>query len=225
MGLRPGITLVTACYGDYWERFSEQWIAAIEATDPQPDSVVLATDVQRPVPSWCVEVVLGKGLHMADYFNSGVGCASTEWVMCIGFDDAVLPGAFEPFETEADCYLFPMVFGGAMEGNGLARYLGGFEQMPNNMHNPMAGGFLHRTSLLREMPFRRMSYFDWAHFSEMAYFGKTVEDSPTPRAVWVRHGTAHAIAPRPDYHAEVYAFNERLKAGLVQMGVPENKES
>ena len=189
---------------------------SIAAAGP-PAQVIVATDEMHDLPHWVTQVLVPAGSHMADFFNACYAVADTTWVWGIGVDDLFLPGAFDPIPSEADCYIVPS----QMEDGSLFQYVGGFDKMYLTTTDLMYGAFFHRTALLREMPMRRMPFIDWAHFSEMSYFGKTVEWGSQPRSIWVRHPDAHCHEAPHEWHEQHWAFNERLAAGLIQMGQPE----
>ncbi len=216
--MKPGLSVVSICYGDdYWDRFSDAWFDSIRATDPRPDAVFLVTDVRRPVPAW-VSNVVAPG-HMAEMWNAGIAHVDTEWCWPCGFDDVFLPAAFEPIVSDADAVFFPHELGG--DASGRIGYLGGYEILPTLDTNPMCGGAIHRTALLREIPLRSVGYCDWVHFSEMSHFGKSIEFRDEPRLIFVRHDDAFSVLPNYPLIQQSLDFNARLRAGLVEMGVPE----
>ncbi len=207
------ISLVTACYGDYWDRFSEGFFNSLAQCDPQPHEVIIVTDVSRQTANAYNIVAPGS---MASMFNAGCSAASGEWVWVTGFDDQFLPPAFTPFHTDADAFLFPMMMDGQIR-----KYDGGYERMWELHDDPMHGGFMHRRTLLEGMPWRDLPFPDWSLFSEMAYHGKTIATDPMPRSIWVRHEDAHCTVGPEEWYDRHRAFNERLGAGLVGLGVPE----
>ena len=210
------ITVVATCYGDYWDTFHEQWEASIAALDPQPAEVILVSDVPRPVPEGVRNIAIGEA-HMTDYWMVGALAAETEWVSLSGFDDVWLTDAMTPFTTDADVYGFPVIMTGLMSG--LFAYQGGYEDILHVAHNPMLGDFFYRRDLLERVTLRRMGYMDWAHFSEMRYFGYRVDAGGPPRAFKTRHPQAISLVNRPDFQQEIDAFKVRLLAGLIEEGV------
>jgi hypothetical protein len=210
------ITVIATCYGDYWDTFHEQWEQSIAGLDPAPAEIILVSDIERPVPEGVRNIAIGPA-HMTDYWMVGALAASTEWVSLSGFDDVWMPDAMTPFETDADVYGFPVIMTGLMSG--VFAYGGGYESILEVGHNPMLGDFFYRRSLLEEIPLRRMGYMDWAHFSEMRYFGRTFDAGGPPRAYKTRHPQAISLVNRPDFQHEIDDFKARLRAGLIQMGV------
>ena len=218
MGL-SNISILTVTYGDYWSRYGESWLETVAEADPQPAKVVLVSDVPVDVPQWVTLIVAGEGLYVSDYVNIGVGEIDSEWLFSFGVDDLLLPGALESLTVDTDAYVWPLFYGGNMKGQ--IDYLGGYDECYLLRYNTMRVYAMHRTSLMREIPYRRIHYHDDAHWAEMAYFGKTVTFSDTPRAVWVRHDDALSFTNNPDWQREVNDFKDRLAAGLVIAGLPE----
>ena len=209
MGLKSNVTCISVAYGDYWDLFAEQWINSIKQLDPAAADVILVTDVPRNIVG-IRNISIGDG-HMADYFNAAVAEVDTPWLVMSGFDDIWLPQAMKPFDTNADAYGYPMLRTGLL--NGLFGYSGGYESILEVTHNPMLGGVFHRTALMREMPFRRMGWFDWAHYAEMRAKGKSYMASDEPRAIQVRHQRAHSIEANAAYQEEIERFKAQLRAG------------
>ena len=207
------MTIVTACYGQYWDQFSQAWEQSIVMLDPRPAEIVLVTDVPRSIQR-VRNIVIGQA-HMADYFNAGAKAAETEWVVVAGFDDIWLPHAMSSFQTDADAYGYPMILTGIRQG--LFGYSGGFESILNVSHNPMLGGFFHRRKLLKEIPFRRFGWYDWAHFAEMRYLGRTFDAGQEPRSLMVRHDKAHSLVGNAAYQREIDDFKAQLRAGNVTL--------
>jgi len=216
MGLN--VTTITSCYNDYWDLFGAQWLNTVAACDPQPVQVILVTDAPRDAPDWVTQIPCDDR-HMGMMLNEGVKHVTTEWVHHHGVDDLLIEDAYTDVETDADVIAFPHLLGGTQQG--LAQYQGGYETMWQLPHNPMLGGFFHRTRLLQEIPYRRFGWCDEANFCELAWFGKTLHVTDRPRSVWVRHDRAHAMFGNPAYTEEMNGFKGRLAAGLIQKGVPE----
>ena len=208
------ITVVSVCYGDYWDKFSDAWIEAISMLDPAPAEVILVSDVPRDIAG--VRNLVMQQDHMADYFNAAAMAAGTEWVLAMGFDDLLMPEAMSSFATDADAYGYPMMMTGAMQG--FFGYSGGFESILDVSHNPMLGGCIHRRRLLEEIPWRRFGWFDWAHFAEMRYFDRTFDSGEMPRAFMVRHDRAHSLRGDSSYQHEMDHFKAQLRSGLIEIG-------
>lgn len=210
------IGIVSIAYGDYFERYGQQWINTLEEADCK--QVILVSDTRVSVPSF-VKLIVKECDSMALYFRTGHEFLETAWVFNLGLDDLLLPGALDPIESDADVYGWPAEYRGLRSGS--ATYGGGFENMPNLDWNPMVGGWAYRSDLLREIPFRDYLYFDEVHFCELSYFGKTIEYSTRPRSTWLRHEGAHSMYANRQASEEVRQFRARLRAGLIEKGVPE----
>lgn len=210
------MTVVSVVYGNYFERFGNEWVSTLEQAGC--DNAVLVSDKHVPVPSF-VKLVVREFESMALFFKTGHQFLEADWVVNLGFDDLLLPGGLDPIMSDADVYGWPAQYTGLMSG--YAKYQGGFEKMPYLSNNPMLGGWAYRSDLLREIPFRDYLYFDEVHFCELSYFGKTIEVSSTPRSTWFRHDDAFSVRSSREATHDVARFREKLRAGEIEKGIPE----
>lgn len=207
MAVSP-VTCISVVYGDYWDLFSDGWIASIRALDPAPAEVILATDVPRRIDG--VRTITIGQAHMADYYNATVAEAKTDWIFGGGFDDPWLPHAMMPVDTEADAYGYPMFRTGLI--NDTFSYKGGYDNIINLNHNPMEGGWFYRTELLREIPFPRVGLLDYAHFLYMRAAAKTIDAGGPPRSTMPRHERAHSMYHNAEHEAEIADIKAALRA-------------
>ena len=214
--LATNITVLSIVHGDWFDKFGTGFFETLESA--QCENAILVSDKAVSVPSF-VNLIVQDFVTHYQFCNTANRALDSEWGLWLGFDDLLLPNALEPIDSDADVYGWPH----RMEGikTGLSGYSGGFERMVSLNYNPMEGGFAYRKSLLQEIPFRNLDFFDWAHFCELSHFGKTVEFSDTPRTVWVRRPESFSLNNVEARHQEVYRFQEKLRAGLIQKGVPE----
>lgn len=206
------VTTVTVAFGDYWGRFGDQYLTMAEALDPAPARMIVVTDVPREGSGRVDTVCAGEGLHIADYWNYGNSLVDTEWVWGHGFDDLMYPSAFDGFDSDADCHGFAQMQTG--DFTGVVKYEGGFEGMHLERGNPMYGAYFHRTTLMWEMPYRPLNLIDWAHFSEMSYFGKTVDTENKVIGTWARRADSWSGASAP-FVQELFQWQDALSQGRV----------
>lgn len=212
--------MVSICFGQqYWDLFSEQFFATTGSVEPRPAKIVLVTDVPRETPEWIESHAIGEGLPLYAYYRAAVDYVDTEWVWGVGFDDLIEPAAFEPFDCDADCLVFPakMMGEGLPPGAMCSYHTGpqGYETMYEGGPNPMLGSFWHRASVLREIPWRDHDFGDWTHWAEMSYFGKTLAHSDRVVATWLRREGSASLRWNPDGINAVWAFQEALRSGRV----------
>jgi hypothetical protein len=208
-------------FGDvYWPRFSERWLASIERADPQPDQVLLVSDRLVNVPPWVELVVVkpGRGFMMINDLAEHCRC---DWLPMSGLDDEYTVDAFMPIESDADAVFFPCQQVG--ESNALAQWSGvdAFNvtwQLPNN---PQNGGVAYKISSLREVPVRDYIYADEVQWAEWSYFGLKAEFDPRVRVIWHRWSGSTSWPANRAGEQQAQEFKQRLRAGLIQKGIPE----
>jgi hypothetical protein len=210
------LTILSVVWGDYFERFGEEWVGTLEGAGC--DQVVLVSDKRVSVPSF-VKLIVKDFENPADFYHAGHRAVETEWLTTFGLDDLLLPGATLSVDSNADVYGWPSEFRGLKSG--LAAYEGGYENIMDLSYNPMLGNWAYRNELWQEIPFRDYLYLDEVHFCELSYFGKTVEYSSVPRTTWLRHDDAVSMHPNEEATEQVRRFKAKLRAGQIQKGVPE----
>lgn len=206
------ITVVSICFGDrYWQEYRGQFFEQIRAASPRAKAI-LVTDVPRETPDW-VEQHTFTG-HMYAMYQHAIQYVDTAWVWGVGFDDLILPGAFEDWESDADILGHPEHMFGATSDD--CSYLGGYEDMwRHGGPNPMLGSFWTRTALMREIPWREHDFADWSFFAECAYFGKRLEMSDRFVASWNRHEGSASSVFNPTGLIQVQEFLGHLREGRV----------
>lgn len=210
------VTPISAVYGDWWQKYGDQYCETLLSAGCK--HAALVSDKKFQVPDY-VELIVKPFTNSADFMNTANQAVQTDWSLWFGFDDLLLGNAMDQIDTEADIYAFPFQMSGLRQG--IAKYLGDFPKTYRLGYNPMAGGYAVRKRLLDEIPFRSAIYIDWIFFCEASYFQKTLFASDVPRYDWVRREESLSISPHREAHNEVYDFQKKLQAGLIQKGVPE----
>ena len=210
------ITVLSMVHGDFWERYGNGFVETLEQANCE--NAILVSDKKVPVPSF-VNLIVKPFERQCDYLNIAGEALETKWGIWLGFDDKLLPNAFDPIESDADIFGWPHELGGIQSGQ--SGYRSGYEITHSVSHNPMAGGFAYTKDFLTEYPFRDYVYLDWVQFCEASFFGATFEFSPIPRTIWMRYADSLSISPHPQGEAGVKDFKAKLNSGLIQKGVPE----
>lgn len=207
------VSAISISFGPYFDLFSQRFFDTTEALNPRPVKIVLVTDVDRDVPDWIEQHTLGEGLPLYAYYNEAVKYVESEWTWGCGFDDWMEVDAFHDFQSDADCHGHPEKMG---DGSGaICSYGGGYSEMPLGGPNQMLGSYFHRTALLREMPWREHDFADWTHFSEMAFFGKTVSFEDRCIATWARHEKSASLQYNPSGIEQVWQHHRDLAEGRI----------
>ena len=220
MGLNT-ITAGACVWGnDYWARFGQRWLDSVYRCDPAPNQIMVVSDRKIEVPS-DVRLVIDESITY-DSWNVFAQHCETTWIGGIGVDDEYVVDSFGDLDTDRDAIAFCAQQAG--EATTIARPAGEDAysvtwQLPNN---PMNGGQFWRTSSLLEIPIRRgYIYSDEVLYSEWSYFGKKIKFENRVRQIWHRWTGANSWPANRAGEAQAQEFKAKLRAGLIQKGVPE----
>jgi hypothetical protein len=173
-----------------------------------------------------IEVPAWVNLVIADYssfvlFNIAAQNCQTTWLCLTGVDDEFTETAFADLCGEEDAIAFSAQQQG--EATWVAQPAGrdSYSITWQLSNNPMNGGHFFRASTLREIPFRNYIYCDEVLWSEWSYFGKTVKFENRIRQIWHRWSGANSWPSNSAGESQAQEFKAKLRAGLIQKGVPE----
>lgn len=219
MGLNT-VTLGALNWGDrYWSRFGERFLASVARCNPQPDRIIIATDKPlEGLPQNITQLVYEGGFMGINLIARDCG---TDWLFFSGIDDELLPDAFADINGTEDAIGFAGQQAGETNTIAYPPPPGLFEICYDLPNNPMNGGYIFRCSTLMEIPFREYIYPDEVLFAEWAYFGKKVKLDYRVRIVWHRWSGSQSWPANRAGEQQAQDFKARLRAGLIQKGVPE----
>lgn len=214
------VTMGVVNWGDvYWPRFGERWMNAVLSADPQPDRIMIATDKPIEGLSDRVTQIVYEGGFMG--INLIAKECGTDWLFFSGLDDEVLPDAFAGIEGEEDAIAYGCQQAGQTTALAFAAGRDAYEVCWQLPYNPMNGGYIYRCSALCEIPYREYIYADEVLFAEWAYFGKRIKFDNRIRLIWHRWNGSVSWPANTAGEQQAQEFKARLRAGLIQKGVPE----
>lgn len=84
-------TIVSTIWGDKYDAYIPDWLASVEALEP--DDVIVATDKLRNFPDWVrqVQTVFEGRYPAAFYLNQACSKVVTDWVWVSDMDDRIRP--------------------------------------------------------------------------------------------------------------------------------------
>ena len=186
---RVNVTVISCIYGDSHDRFLAEWEGGIRRLDPQPESVIVATDHPRAIR--CAKVVIASaiGKHKQAYhLNRALRDVETEWVWIHDIDDIAHPDALEGIENvDADVWQL-----GYERSDGM-RYLPPQlvrAEVLLSERNPFVAGSCIRTEALRRIGgFPDLALQDWAIWRRLARADATFESSRRTHFWYRRHAS------------------------------------
>jgi hypothetical protein len=193
--------LTHCCSVEYWEKFGGQYVAMLEAMNPQPDEVILSSLVPLDVPP-CIRNIITKELFW-DGVNEAVEASSCDWVIPVGVDQIMLPDALVGLDRDCDVI---SIAGRTQHGQICQADSDGYEQILTSTTNPMKGMPVLRREVHLAYPARRSMYSDWIQWMEFRKAGIWVEFDTTQRFIHWRHPEAVSFQPHPQGEADVALF-------------------
>jgi hypothetical protein len=197
--------LTHCCSIEYWEKFGKQYVAMIEAMNPQPDEVILSSLVPLPVPS-SIRNIITKELFW-DGVNEAVEASSCDWVVPAGVDQIMLPDALVGLDRDCDVI---SIAGRTQHGESFQASPDGYAGILTSTTNPMAGMTVMRRNVHLAYPARRSMYADWIQWMEFRKAGLRVEFDTTQRFIHWRHPEAVSFQPHPQGEADVALFRSLI---------------
>ena len=210
------IAVCVIVWGDFWDRFGEQFIEQMEKLNTEPDEVIVSSPVPLNLPKHWVEIV--QPHHKWSNWNDTMFTAHSEWVMPVGMDDIWYPDALDGL-TDVDEDVKIICNPWMQDGQVWASTEEGFNQILHVSHNPMMGGLLIRRSVLWSIPYRQVVWNDWIQWMEIKKLGYKVAFRGNPCADHIRRPDSYSIAPKSNGELECEQMRAILREHEVVPGV------
>lgn len=205
------VSLVTACWGGYWDKYGDEFIASVTGLNTPPDEVIVSTDEPLMLPDGWIQIPAQQP-YFFDSWNDAFLEARNEWVTFLSMDDRLFPHALDDLKLDGDITVCSV-----LDSNGTicTPDLEKFENIFNEGTFPLVGWCMFRRSTIERVPFRRVNYTDWIAALEYRFLGLDVRVDPTVR-YWYRlhHGQLSAIGNWND----VNLMKDLLPTGRVVQG-------
>lgn len=186
------VTVVSCLYGNNgYDRFLDRWWASVQALDPAPDQVIVATD-QPCSLAGAVASVCPWDHPQAWYMNQAIMAAETDWVWILDLDDQALPDALEGLE-DVQASVWQM---GYQRTDGMIHIpprLTNQEYLDGYPANPYTEGSAIRTeSFWAVGGFQDLAFQDFALWRRMARLGCTFQPSGRVHYRYNQHPNARS---------------------------------
>lgn len=205
------VSLVTACWGGYWDKYGDEFVASVKGLNTPPDEVVVATDVPLVLPDGWRQIPASEP-YFFDAWNDVFLAARNEWVTFLSMDDKLMPHALDGLRLDGD-----LTVCGVLDSNGTVCIpdLGKFDNIFNEDRYPLVGWCIYRRSTIERVPFRRVNLTDWIAALEYHVLGLDVRVDPTVRYWYRLH---HDQFSSKGTWADVNLMKELLRTGRVIQG-------
>lgn len=186
---------------EYWDKFGGQYIAMIEAMNPQPDEVIVASLVPLDVPAFICNIIT-KELFW-DGIYEAVQESSCDWVVLAGVDQIMLPEGLVDLDRDCDVIA---ISGRTQYGQLCEANPDGYQRILTSENNPMGGMTVVRRDVYLAYPWRRSMYSDWIQWMQFRKADMRVEFDTTQRFIHWRHPEAISFLPYPQGEADASLF-------------------
>lgn len=205
------VSLVTACWGGYWEKYGEQWMRSVQGLNTAPSEVVIATDVPLDVPfEW--RQIPAVEPYFFGAWNDVIQAASNDWVAFLSMDDELFPDSLDDLVLGGD-----VVVAGLLDSQGTtcvpdpAR----FDNILDESDFPLVGWPIYRKQFHALYPFRAVNYTDWISALEYRHHGADVRFDPKVRYKYNLHKGQFS---RQDGTGHVRLMKDLLRHHVVKPG-------
>jgi hypothetical protein len=182
------ISLVTACWGGYWEKYGDQFISSVLGLNTRPDEIVVGTDVPLQLPNGWRQIPISEP-YFFDAWNDAFLAAQNEWVTFLSMDDVLLPNAFDDLPLGGDVLVCSVI---DSENNICTPSLERFNNIFNEQSFPLVGWAMFRKSTIERVPFRRVNFTDWIAALEYKTLGLDVRVDETIRYFYSLHNEQYS---------------------------------
>lgn len=175
------VSLVTACWGGYWEKYGDEFVASVQGLTTQPDEVIVATDEPLVLPDGWKQIPASEP-YFFDAWNDAFMAARNEWVTFLSMDDKLFPHALDQLTLGGDVTVCSV-----LDSNGTicTPDLEKYDNIFNENLYPLVGWCIYRKSTIERIPFRRVNLTDWIAALEYRAAGLDVRVDPVVR-YWYR---------------------------------------
>ena len=188
------IAICATVWGDFWQRFGQQFIEQMEKLNTEPDEIIISSPVPLNLPKHWHEIV--QPHNKWDCWNDTMFAAKSEWVMPVGMDDIWFADGLDGI-TDVDDDIDVISVTCMENGDFWEAHLFGYNNILELPHNPMKGAYLIRRSKLDAVPFRHVVYNDWMQFMEMKKLYYKIAFKTTPVCDHIRRPDSYSIGVIP----------------------------
>ena len=212
--MNPKVSVAVACWGHYWSRVGQDFIASMESA--RPAEVVIVTNDRISVPGWFTVKKPASSVPMWDWFNEAVVHCKSPWIVIAGVDDIYFESAFHDLDTSGDAVTIGMI------ENGQVHHSPGLEHWNHQLLRESTGDAWYPTVVRREVllkyPWRRVVYPDWIQVLEFRYGNIDLRFDQRPRFEHRMFPGNHSYTQSPIGYHQVRYMKRLLQTGLVIPG-------
>jgi hypothetical protein len=173
-------TIVTICWGNYWETYGKQWLQAATAISGKPEIIIVS---DKPLDTEH-RVVINTTKHAGLARNAGIQVATGDYVSCSDIDDVPYTHYFDGVDGVHDIIGFALDIEGG--GSMIPDSDTWDRALEINAQNPLIVSSAVKRDLLLKHPYRNVGWEDWALWLDLRKAGASVKFDMTPRYFYSR---------------------------------------
>jgi len=209
------VCLIGFCWGDFWDRFSHQWVENVLALDPKPEHVLLFTDRLVDLPQGWEQRVTTERTIMG-FINNDFPQSGFPYGAGLAMDDLM------PSDGLAD-----LVLGADVIASGHKDTLGNiniptrerYENCLDEPWFPLSGYHVMRSDLPTRIPFRPVDWVDWVAMFEWYQHGISIHfDGKIRQFYTIREGQYSQPKNPKLARQNINLIRELVRNGGVQPG-------
>lgn len=216
------LTLITTCWGDYWDRFGSKWLEIVTNLNPQPAEIMFVSreDIELPeMPN--LTHLIDKNLGPANWYTGYARYASCEWVTMFTLDDQMPLNGFTNLKLEGDVVIGPCRNIGDSTFHQCDIHVPtveSYEKILELDYYPLTGWAMFRKEVLVKIPSRPIDFEDWALFMEFRQHNVDVRADNAIRNFYFHHADQRSKNPDPGTLANIQYLRDLLPTGRVIPG-------
>lgn len=212
------VSIVSACWGNYWQRFGKEFCDSIESLNTKPHEVIVVSDCIADYPEWLKVIYPFSSVRKWDWLNEAVLHATGEWVWLLGIDDLAYAHGLDGIVFEGDV----IAIGATENGKSWIPDQLKWNSLLFESGNPMAGGMICKRSAYLRYPLRNTTYSDWMQWLEMRHSGVDVRFDQRERFIHRKHADANSFAIDENGLREIENFKRHLIGAKLNLGCGPN---
>jgi hypothetical protein len=214
------LTLITTCWGDYWNRFGSKWLENVTLLNPQPAEILFISreDIELPdMPN--LTHLIDETLGPDNWYTGYVRFAKYDWVTMFTLDDQMPLNGLKNLNLEGDVVVGPcMNLGDFQYHQCHIHQPGNYKEILELDFYPLTGWAMFKKEILLKIPSRPIDWEDWALFLEFRQHNVDVRIDNKIRNYYVHHAGQRSKNVSSDAKEKIFYLKQLLPTGRVIPG-------
>jgi glycosyltransferase involved in cell wall biosynthesis len=178
------VTIITAAWGNYWEKHGNQFTENISKLDPYPSEVIVVSD--RPIDT-NFRVIIESDLHLGMFRNAGIKNSTSDWIVLADLDDTQYVNYIDELDYNYDIISFSLIKPDGKISKGSAKKWKNLFDI--SARNAVVGTSAVKKELISKILYRKVGWEDWVLWLDCKRAGATVKFDNTIRGLYNQSNT------------------------------------